>query len=275
MTEFLWAGEDRLLDILSLWKQGFPEDSEDDVRTFMYTLKEEARCLMLLKDNEACSMAFVIPAKMGGSTVWYVYAAVTAEAFRGQGCFASLLDELARRAETQNVHGLFLRPATPSLFSYYARLGFVSLFYNTETCCEGNGLYAENADWQWERVATCDVAAQRDGWLTRLGVPFVSWSQAATVYAVSLLEGGGALASDKGFIMYCRDGDGIEITELLCAAEDTCDALSSLSRHFACQIKHCCCPPATAKNTKAYGMFRAINTSDKMHGEWYMGFSLE
>jgi len=274
VTEFIWAGEDRLSDVLSLWRQGFPDDSEEDIREFWYTLKAEARCLMLSVDNEACSMAFVIPAKMNGAVVWYVYAAVTARAYRGRGYFAALLEEIARRAEAENVSGLFLRPAAPSLFTYYARLGFVPLFYREEVKCEADELYTCGYELKWESV-TDDVAEQRNRWLAMLGIPSVTWSEAVTAYAQSLLEDGGVLVSDKGLVMYRRDGDGIEITELLCATKDADDVLSSLSRYFACRIKCVCLPPVTTDNAKTYGMFRATGATEVPHGTWYMGFSLE
>lgn len=274
MAAFLWAGEECLSTILSLWKQGFPEDTEEDIRDFWYTLREDARCLMMTENDEARSMAFVIPAIMNDTVVWYVYAAVTACEYRGQGCFSALLRELACRAEKEQVGGLFLRPASSSLFDYYTRLGFVSLFYTEETACEANCLYNDSADWHWEEI-TEGYDTRRQQWLERLGVPSITWSQNVTAYAVNLLKSGGMLVSHKGLAMYQRDGDGIEITELLCAAEEVDVALSSLSRHFACRITRVSYPPFATECAQKYGMFYAVGDTEVSPDMWYMGFSLE
>ena len=274
MTEFLWAGEDRLSDIVALWQQGFPADSEADIRDFWYALKGEARCLLLEEDDEARSMAFVIPAKMNGRIVWYVYAAATARQWRGRGYFTALLEELVSRAVAQNVSGLFLRPASQSLFTYYARLGFVPLFYHEEVECEAEKLYTTNGEMQWKRI-TDGIAAERYRRLALLGVSSVAWTETVTAYAVSLLEDGGVLVSEKGMAMYRRDGNGVEITELLCAEEETNDVLHSLSSYLPCQITRVYRPPVHPSDAQVYGMFRAINTTVTPNEMWYMGFSLE
>lgn len=274
MNEFVWAGEDRLADVLSLWKQGFPSDSEEDIRAFGDTLKGEARPLLLLVEGEARSMAFVIPAQMNGYTVWYVYAAATARAHRGRGYFGDLLRELSHRATKAGVHGLFLRPATPSLFNYYSRFGFKSLFYVNESSCEAKELYVDNNDLQWERV-TSDFAANRNRWLSRCGISAVVWSETVTAYAVGLLENGGMLISSKGLVTYSLDGACMNVAELLCEEENVTSVLESLTRHFACQIKTVCRPSKQGENSEAYGMFCATSDVNLQNNEWYMGFSLE
>ncbi len=273
MNEFVWAGEERLSDIVSLWKQGFPADSEEDILTFWNALKGEARCLLFIAEGTPCSMAFVIPATMNGCAVWYVYAAATALAYRRQGRFASLLCELSRRAQSEKVGGLFLRPATPSLFGYYARLGFVPLFYVEESFCKVNDLFSDDAI-VWEPV-TQSYAVQRNGWLARLNVPAVKWSEKTTEYAVDLLENGGMLVSDKGLVMYRRLDERVEITELLCAPKDSLRVIESLSRYFACQKIRVYRPPSAEKTAQAYGMFCVIDGSSVAGDMWYMGFSLE
>ncbi|MBE6758310.1 MAG: GNAT family N-acetyltransferase [Ruminococcaceae bacterium] len=272
--EYVWAGEDRLTDILSLWKQGFPADGEEDVYAFWNSLKAEARPLLLLEEGEARSMAFVIPAQMDEHTVWYVYAAATAVAYRGRGYFGRLLQELFRRATDAGVYGLFLRPATSSLFAYYARFGFEPLFYTDEFDREVKQLYSNAQSLKWDNV-TCNFAAHRRQWLSRCGVPAVVWSETVTKYAVDLLENGNMLVSEKGLVMYTIEDNRMQITELLCDEEDTIEVLSSLSRQFACQIKRVCRPPKKGTNGKEFGMFRATGALDLQNSGWYMGFSLE
>lgn len=271
--EFVWADETRFADVLSLWQQGFPEDGEEDVRAFWNALRGEARCLLLQEDGDARSMAFVIPATMGKCCVWYIYAAATATAWRGKGYFRTLLEEICRIAAQRGIAGLFLRPGEPSLFAYYARLGFETVFMVGETACKANSLY--NGDAVTWHVVTHDAAQTRKRWLMQLGVPAITWSEKATAYALSLLENGGALVSDKGWAMYRREGNRVVITELLCASQDTDIVLESLTRRFACQELRAFHPVQRIENGSAYGMYRAVDDSHTVNNVWYMGFSLE
>ena len=278
MTQYTWADGRHETDIVRLWKQGFPQDTEEDIRTFLRTFRRDARCLLLEEDNTVCSMAFLIPAVMVHSgaerPLWYVYAATTATERRGEGLFSQLLEEIARRACDENVYGLFLRPGTPSLFSYYERHGFQTTFFTEEFSCKAKQLCSNNETVVWQSV-TSHHAVCRQYWLSLCGVPHILWSQPATAYAVDLLEKGGMVASTKGMAMYRRENDTLIVTELLCKPQDRETVLYSLARHFTCQKITVVLPPTAAKNARPYGMFRAVAATDTADGGWYMGFSLE
>ena len=278
MTQCLWADSRHESDILRLWKQGFLEDTEADIRVFLHALRGEARCMLLQEDNVVCSMAFVIPAVWRHEgvqrCVWYIYAAVTATEYRGKGHFAQLLEEIADRAQKEAVWGLFLRPATPSLFAYYERHGFKTAFYVNEFTCKAKELHTHENTWMWQTV-TSHHAVCREYWLSLCGVAHVSWSKSATAYAVELLENGGMLVSSKGMVMYRREKKRVVITELICRPQDREAALSSLARHFACHEMTVVTPPIMDKSAQPYGMFREITEMNTAKSGWYMGFSLE
>ncbi len=277
MTQFVWADGRHTNDILTLWKQGFPEDTEEDIRAFLNTLRQDARCFMLMQGGEARSMAFVIPSVLmqnGKKTVWYVYAAATATQHRKKGLFARLLEELARRAEGEGVYGMFLRPATPSLFGYYERLGFKTAFSVEQIKCKAKELYSEIESITWQTV-TSHHAVCRQYWLSVCGVPHILWSERATDYAVKLLENGGMLASTKGAVMYRREGDRLTVTELLCRRQDREMVLSSLARQFSCREICIITPSFNEENKRPFGMFRATCSISVEDDGWYMGFSLE
>ena len=118
MLEFCVASKQDFSLICDVWREGFPEDTAEDVMLFWQHLGQNATCLLGKKDEHPVSMAFLIPANIGGEEWWYVYAAVTRKAERGNGYFAALLDAAAALALQKNVAGLFLRPAEESLFSY-------------------------------------------------------------------------------------------------------------------------------------------------------------
>jgi len=277
VTQFVWADGRHTKDIFALWKQGFPEDTEEDIRTFLNTLRQDARCFMLIQENEARSMAFVIPSVLvqnGQKTVWYVYAAATATQHRGKGLFARLLEELAHRAEEAGVYGLFLRPATPSLFGYYERLGFKTAFWVEEIKCKAKELHKGTEKVTWQTV-TSHHAVCRQYWLSVCGVPHILWSDRATDYAVKLLENGGMLASAKGAVMYHREGNRLIVTELLCRQQDKEAVMSSLTRQFPCREIRIMTSSFNGENRQPFGMFRATCPLAVEDDGWYMGFSLE
>lgn len=277
MTQFVWADGRHTNDILALWKQGFPEDTEEDIRTFLNTLRQDARCFMLTQEGEARSMAFVIPSVLvqnDQKTVWYVYAATTATQYRKNGLFSRLLEELAHRAEEEGVYGLFLRPATPSLFGYYERLGFKTAFSVEHIECKVKKLHSKSDDLTWQTV-TSHQAVCRQYWLSVCGVPHILWSDRATDYALKLLENGGMLVSTKGAVMYRREGERLTVTELLCRPQDRETVLSSLTRQFPCREIRVITPSFNEKNRRSYGMFRTTCSMTVENDGWYMGFSLE
>lgn len=273
MVQFMWADDCCLKDILTLWKQGFPEDTEEDIRRFVDTFRREARCLLLFEDGEARSMAFLIPAQMDVHRVWYIYAAVTAKAYRGRGLFHRLLEEILDRAAQERVDGLFLRPGTASLFAYYSRLGFETVFSVEHFRCKVNKLDTEKETFAWQNI-TSNHALCREYWLSVCDVPHIVWSENTTEYAVSLLENGGMVASAKGMAIYHREKDELIVTELLCRTEDREEVLLSLARHFACRKIVVTAPTAEGEG-QPYGMFRSITMEPLACKDWYMGFSLE
>ncbi len=278
MTRFVWADSRHEGAILSLWKQGFLDDTEEDIHKFLTSLRGEARCLLLEQDGEARSMAFIIPAalmyKGESHPMWYVYAAVTAAAYRGQGLFGCLLEEIACAARAEGVWGLFLHPANSSLFTYYTRLGFTTTF--SVECFEYKvkDLYNGDDKLAWQKV-TSHHAVCRQYWLSVCGIPHIRWSDRVTGYAVELLENGGMAVSTKGMAMYYRKKDHLYVTELLCKPQDRETVLASLARHFACREIAAVTPSFSHNGGRAYGMFRAVEANAITDSGWYMGFSLE
>ncbi len=278
MTRFVWAESRHEGAIVSLWKQGFPDDTEEDIQEFLTSLRGEARCFLLEQDGEARSMAFVIPAtlmyKGESRPVWYIYAAVTAVEHRGQGLFGRLLEEIACVARVEGVWGMFLRPANSSLFTYYTRLGFTTAFSVEHFEYKAKNLYSDDEELTWQKV-TSHHGVCREYWLSVCGTPYIRWSDRVTNYAVELLENGGMVVSTKGMVMYHRKKDRLYVTELLCKPQDREMVLMSLARHFTCRKIAVVTPSFAPKGGHPYGMFRAVEANDITDSDWYMGFSLE
>lgn len=267
----------RFEDVWALWQTGFPEDSEEDARAFWETVGKDARCLFLHEGERPVSMAFLIPATLWDGErdwpIWYVYAAVTHPDVRGRGYFARLLDEAADLAAREGVAGLFLRPAEESLFGYYARCGFTACFETTPFEWQAKELYTK-IDW---KPITADYATLRKDWLTRMGVPFVKWTDAVADLSVQMAaeSGGGALLCDRGLVLYHREDEDILVQELLCDPADRDTLCTSLARRMPCH-KLCIQTPVQAGETgEKFGMYRPCGGEQPQNGRWYMGLTLE
>ena len=267
----------RFEDVWSLWQTGFPEDSEEDARAFWEAVGKDAKCLFLYEGERPVSMAFLIPATLWDGEkewpVWYVYAAVTHPDFRGRGYFARLLDEAADLAAQNGVASLFLRPAEESLFGYYARCGFTSCFETAVFERQGEELYTKTV---WQPVTT-GYAALRNGWLTRMGVPFVKWTDPVADFAVEMAKeaGGGALFCDRGLVLYHREDDDIVVQELLCDPADREMLCASMAREMPCHKLHIRAPKKAGETGEQFGMYRPCGGEQPKGNGWYMGLTLE
>ena len=75
-------------------------------------------------DQKVCSMLYVVPFRMNGRRVGYVYAVATAVQERGKGYATRLLQQAIVAGRENGFEALALIPADEDLYRYYARLGF-------------------------------------------------------------------------------------------------------------------------------------------------------
>lgn len=278
-VRFLWADEAHFPAVRELWRQGFPTDTDEEIAAFWRAMSGVAQCLLCMQGDEAVSMAFLLPAHgCGGQRrvpLWYVYAAATRCDRRGEGLFARLLAEAAARAAKNGVAGLFLRPAEPSLFGYYARQGFQPQCYAVEMRWQANELYSKYPPEELKTVES-GYAAIRGMWLKRLGGSFVDWSPAVAELALEMAKkvGGGAVFGSCGAALCERDGDCLLVRELLCAPADRERLVVQAARRFPCQSILVNTPSKEGEG-EVFGMLLPCVDEAIFNGPLYMGFALE
>jgi ribosomal protein S18 acetylase RimI-like enzyme len=89
--------------------------------------------VLIYKDKEIiAAMAFFLPAhiRIEGKLfpITYIYACATHPNYRNQGLMSSLVDKIWQVACSRHEAGVFLRPASESLFRYYEKQGFYTFF---------------------------------------------------------------------------------------------------------------------------------------------------
>lgn len=117
--------------VLELWQACFG-DEEAYVRFFWENGFPLGRGLLMKEDGRTVSMLFLLPGALAQSSNFlpaeYVYAVATLPEYRGRGYAAELVRSGAEMARSQKTAALCLLPANPSLYDYYAKLGFVKGF---------------------------------------------------------------------------------------------------------------------------------------------------
>ena len=119
---------------LNLYKIAFPTDPADFAADFINRFFENS-CLYTLKDKKIVSMLFLLNANItfGGKTygAYYLYAAATHPDYRNSGLMATLIEKAKEKCDLEGKI-LVTKPAETSLYSYYKRFGFETLFFAEE-----------------------------------------------------------------------------------------------------------------------------------------------
>lgn len=127
-------------DLISLCDSCFKDGRAYTEKMFEYAFEPD-NVLVYVENSAPIAMLFMLPYRFFGAggaiTCQYIYAACTAEAYRGKG----LMSELLHRAnEISRERGQLLSvlvPASESLFGYYGNSGYETTFDLLETEVQG------------------------------------------------------------------------------------------------------------------------------------------
>ena len=118
--------------IIQLWSECFG-DTEADVRFFLDNCYIETNTLIYEVNGEIASMLFLLEGDMSVEGIdypsYYLYAACTSEKYRGKGLMAELLSFAKTVAAERKKSFICLRPAEESLFDFYEKHGYKTVFY--------------------------------------------------------------------------------------------------------------------------------------------------
>lgn len=188
--------------IIGLWQQCFG-DSPDFISFYLqHHPFSEKTLLLALEGDVVLSMLSLLPAcflwKDQQLPVRYVYAVGTDIRFRGQGLSTTLLDSAAQICRESNEAGLFLIPASQSLFSFYGARGFYNAFgLQTETLLPADFADAPPADDISLKPLAPEAIFPLRGRILGRYQPFIQWDTKALGYAV--LAAGAAGGDALGF----------------------------------------------------------------------------
>lgn len=125
------ANKSHFNDIKRLWKISFGDDF-NYVDRFLFTFFKHEKCLLWQEADEIVAMLHLLPALYVKDDIkyqaGYIYAACTLPNFRGKGIMARLIAFTAENYKN-NFSFLFLLPSQESLYDYYGRLNYKTVFF--------------------------------------------------------------------------------------------------------------------------------------------------
>ncbi len=201
---------------LRLWKTVFG-DGDDFVLPFL----GRARGFVADEGGVIAAAAYIVDGISLGGRAWpYIYAVATLPEFRGRGLGAAVSLACAEQIEREGGVAA-LRPAEPSLFDWYARLGFAPAVPAREAVVS-----PQAAPCRIRELTPAEYAAERRAVLG--GTDFADFDPALFEWWSASF--GGRFAAFDGGCAACIPGDGrCFIPELLCIG-DASPAVSALAR---------------------------------------------
>lgn len=161
--------------IFGLWKDTFHDDDTIG-RMFYHSRYIPENTVVAEEDGEIISMLFLLEGKLKINgryySSYYLYAAATAEKYRGNGYMSKLLAYAENLALSRNIDFICLKPAEDSLYGFYSRFGYKPVFtvsrikinnfdypgfyvssgFNSYDCCR-NSIFTDYDSFVWDNSA--------------------------------------------------------------------------------------------------------------------------
>lgn len=233
-------------ELIQIWQQSFG-DSPEYIRRF---LRDHVSCMKVViceAEGRAVSAAYLLP-------VWYVkdrdciercyylYAAATLPAYRGQGCFARIL-QFVNKSITEPV---ILVPASDELIGYYQGQGFC-MWLSERTCEVSPNPKADRVQGAGSCTGSAEAYIRLRSRLFRQPY-YMLWDEEMMSYICKEFYGGGGTVKEVSvdkehfFAMCYKSGDRLQVAEMLPAYSERC--VQALLQDFGCtEAKVCLQPP--------------------------------
>lgn len=213
-------------DVISLWNECFG-DSREYIEFFLENCSHE--CIGFFENGSLLSMLFLLDGAIDKYILKYIYAACTARKFRGRGYMSEIMEYAKTYCGEIGCDGIFLVPAEESLYSFYSRFGFESVFNRYDLSFKG-GIQIEN----FKETNSIELILDLREQLLYKENTFVFDRKTAEYSIIEHLNSGGKIFFEnsemfKFLFFFSKANNNIEIKEMLCT--DTVKMLKILE-HF-------------------------------------------
>ncbi len=207
----------------ALWSDTFG-DSDEYINLFFDYDYTPAECFAEIKNGEVISVLYLLKGfiRAYGEEYEgrYLYAAATAESYRGQGIMSKLIKEAQDYAKENKLAFISLLPADEGLYGYYARFGFEAVMRNFTAFVS----FADTGD--DDEASLSDYLSARES----ISCPYFDFAANEWSYAFSCLAFAGySLKKSSDGSFYIVSGDKREILEYIPSEENLKKIISGLS----------------------------------------------
>ena len=186
-----------------LWQEAFG-DEDAFLDAFFSTAFSPDRCRCIREGEEILAALYWLDSQHTGRPIAYLYAIATAKERRGKGLCRALMEETHRVLAARGYAGALLVPGEPSLFDFYAKMGYRACTTVGEIACT-----AAPAPVALRSLAAEEYTALRRAYLPQGGVLQEGES-------IAFLARQAALYAGEDFLLAARrSGDTLHGLELL------------------------------------------------------------
>lgn len=194
--------------LIKLWTEVFG-DSFDAVDLFFKYHYKPDNTVVFVDGNRIVSMLYLLEGNFVISQIkypsYYLYAAATAEDYRGKGIMGRMLGFAEEKAKKSGKDFICLLPAEDSLYGFYSKYGYKSVFKKkTVNIKNGTKNVCDRVD------SNLDVVNIRNEFLSNYD--FFEWDKNAVEYAFKQNEfyGGNIIVDCDGYCLY-SENDGLKV----------------------------------------------------------------
>lgn len=252
-----------------LWQRCFG-DAAADIDAFWQRFAGNAEVFCRKEGEKPTAMVCALPVSLIDESgearrAAYLYAVCTHPDHRGRGLCTALLAETERTLQRRGVSVTALVPSSPSLFDFYARLGYQTAFVHK--------CYRIDAENTAAEITKLDAAGYRNLRELLLFSDFVSYDERFLRQQAANSEAAGAgLYRLETAQCVCiaaaeKHGEALTIKELL---PDEPSAAAALAAALGCKYAEVC----TAGGTVPFAMAKALDAAP-LPTEGYLGLALD
>ncbi len=204
-------------EIISLWHEAFG-DNREEIEFFLENKYIPQNTVVCEENGKIISQLFLLEGDMQISgedyPSYYLYAACTSKEHRGKGIMSKMLDFSRNLASGRGKYFICLMPAEESLYDYYSKFGYETVFKRkiiNSTVNELKKLGLSQNNLSDFSLKTSEKA--RDAVL--YNTDYFKWDRQSVEFAFAFhkLYGGCIFRNRKGYLLYTADDDCLCVKE--------------------------------------------------------------
>lgn len=218
--------------IIAVWNEAFG-DPEKDIKFFLDKYFNPENTVVCEMNGDIASVLFLIDGDMHidgeDYSSYYLYAACTLKKYRGRGIMSEMLDFVKHTASSRKKSFIALKPAESSLFDYYSKFGYKSVFSKKIITFDKTD-YSEDSCLTFNRNMY-SYSGLRDGAYRNLN--YFKWNNDSIEFAIEhhVYYGGEIIRNCNGYMLYNMNNNNLYVKETTFSTENLSKIISDTVRN--------------------------------------------